>query len=151
MQIRRAHLKDIDEILFLLNLFKDQDLLLPRNRDEMASRIRDFWVAEIENKVAGCVALHNYTEQMGEIRSLAVVPEFQKKGIAQKLVQTCVDEGKRMNLQQVFVLTYLEKWFQELGFKTVPKETLPEKIWIDCQFCPKQENCREIALTYKLS
>ena len=39
------------------------------------------------------------------------------------------------------------KFFQSLGFITVPRETLPHKIWTDCIECQKFPNCDEIAMT----
>lgn len=149
-RLRRANIKDIDGILHLLNFYKAEDLLLPRSRDELLQVIRDFWVVIREHQVIGCVALHPYTEKMAEIRSLAVLPEFQKYGLGKRLIQKCIKEGRRLHLETVIVLTYLESWFQKMGFKTVKKEQLPEKIWLDCQFCAKKDSCKEIALSYAL-
>jgi amino-acid N-acetyltransferase len=43
-------------------------------------------------------------------------------------------------------LTYVPEFFHKLGFRTVPKDMLPEKVWGVCVKCYKYNNCDEIAV-----
>ena len=38
-----------------------------------------------------------------------------------------------------------------LGFRTVPKELFPLKVWADCRMCPKLHACDEIAVALELA
>ena len=63
-----------------------------------------------------------------------------------KLVQAAVAEGRRLGLAKVFALTREQRFFERLGFQTVPRESLPHKVWTDCVRCPLQAKCDEIAV-----
>ena len=47
-------------------------------------------------------------------------------------------------------LTYVPAFFHKLGFKTVPMETLPEKVWGVCIKCYKYNKCDETAVLLEL-
>ena len=51
-----------------------------------------------------------------------------------------------MGLYRIFYLTYQEQFFNHLGFATVDKDVLPQKIWADCVHCPKYPDCDEFAV-----
>ena len=59
--------------------------------------------------------------------------------------------SNNLSLEEVLSLTYQKKLFEDLGFKEISKESLPEhKIWADCIRCKHFPVCDEIALLYKL-
>jgi len=45
-------------------------------------RISSFLVAALEDRIVGCCALQIYSKRLGEVRSLVVHPDFQKRRIA---------------------------------------------------------------------
>ena len=47
-------------------------------------------------------------------------------------------------------LTYVPEFFHKLEFRTVPKESLPEKVWGICVKCYKFNNCDETAVLLEL-
>ena len=89
-------------------------------------------------------------EDLGEIRSLAVVEESQKGGLGSKLVKACLSEAVALGLSRIFVLTLIKGFFARFGFKEVEKSLLPHKIWADCVKCPKFPDCDEIAMILEL-
>ena len=148
--IRKAAIKDIKEIQALINYFAKQDLMLPRSLNELYENIRDFWVAEENNKIAGCSALHVSWDDLSEIKSLAVQKNRQKKGIGRELVEACLDEAKELGAKKVFVLTYKPEYFKRFGFKRISHEGLPHKIWAECINCCKFPDCQEKAMLKKI-
>lgn len=82
--------------------------------------------------------------------SIAVAKTSQKKGIGTKLVAAAIAEAKKIGIKKVFVLTLSKDWFEKQDFEVVEKQTLPEKIFKDCIFCPKLNDCHEVALTYRI-
>ena len=148
--IRKARIEDIRQIQALINRFSRQDLMLPRSLNELYENLRDFWVFEDNNKVAGCCALHVCWEDLAEIKSLAVEKSRQGKGIGRKLVATCINEAAEIGAKKIFVLTYRPGFFKPFGFKKTSTSKLPHKIWAECINCPKFPDCQETAMIKKL-
>ena len=144
--IRKAQIRDIKEIQKLINSFAKKDLMLPRSLNELYESMRDFWVAEENNKVVGCCALHISWDDLAEIKSLAVAKNRQGKGIARELVLACLDEAKKLGAKRIFALTYKPDYFKKFGFKRIKNADLPHKIWAECINCCKFPNCQEVAL-----
>jgi hypothetical protein len=51
-----------------------------------------------------------------------------------------------LEIPQVIALTRNPGFFRKLGFRIVPRETLPRKIWKDCITCTKFVGCDEVAM-----
>lgn len=144
--IRKAKIKDIKEIQSLINAFAKKDLMLPRSLNELYDNLRDFWVAEENNKIVGCSALHISWDDLAEIKSLAVALNKQRKGIGKALIETCIEEARELGAKKLFALTYKPDYFKKFGFKRVKNSALPHKVWAECINCCKFPNCQEIAL-----
>lgn len=150
MQIRKANVNDAGSIQSLVNYYADKDKMLPRSLNEIYENIRDFWVCEGNGGIVGSAALHVTWEDLAEIRSLAVKEEFRQRGIGKSLLDECIEDAKRLGIKKVFALSYMPEYFKKFGFKEIPKEKLPHKIWSECIRCPKFPDCGEIALLYEL-
>lgn len=146
MRIRKATIKDVKIIHSLVNKFAKENEMLPRSLNEICENIRDFFVCHEKNKVLGTAALHILWEDIAEIRSLAVVDEYQGKGIGRKLVEQCLKEAKTLGIKRVFALTYNPAFFKKFGFEDIDKNSLPQKIWGDCIKCPLFPECEEVAV-----
>ncbi len=122
-------------------------VILFRSSDEMATNIRSYILAKNENKIVGFGALHFHAYNLGEIRSLIVSQDCRGMGIGKGMVNTLVQEGKSMNVKEIFTLTYQKSFFESIGFTEIPKESLPaHKIWADCVKCKHFPVCDEVAL-----
>ncbi len=145
--IRAAVPEDVNNIHDVLELFAKERLLLPRTHLDLLVRIKNFRVAEVDGVFAGCAALRDYGNGLYEVRSLAVLPVYQQQGIASVLVksqiETLQEKGEQVRL---FALTYRANFFQRLGFHLVERDLFPEKIWSDCERCPKKDHCDETAV-----
>ena len=148
--LRKAKLVDVHPIHKLINSFAKKDLMMPRSLNEIYENIRDFWVAEENNRLIGCCALHISWDDLAEVKSVAVARSKQKKGFGRILVSACLNEAKEMGARKVFVLTYKPEYFKKFGFKRVKHADLPHKIWAECINCCKFPNCQEIALLKSL-
>jgi len=144
--IRKALLRDVGGLLRLINDYATLGIMLPRSEFELAEGIRDFMVAVDESELIGCGALHFYGPQTGEVRSLAVHPDWKNRGIGRRLVQALEEEARENGLRSVFAFTYVPGFFARLGFAEVDRGDLPSKIWKDCLKCPKFQCCDEVAM-----
>ena len=148
--IRKALIPDVREIHRLLLDYARDGLLLSRSLAELYESLRDFYVYEVDGKVVGTAALNICWEDLAELRSLAVHPEYNGRGVGRELVQACIDEARRLGIRRVFALTYKQVFFEKLGFAVIEKSQLPHKIWGDCMKCAKFPDCDEIALCIDL-
>ena len=143
---RKAKMSDARKIHNLIDYFAQKREMLPRPLQEIYEFLRDFWVYEEEGEIRGVCALHFAWEDLAEIRSLAVDPEVQAKGIGKKLVEKCIEEAGEYNIKKIFALTYHPDFFVKLGFQKIDKKILPHKIWADCLKCPLFPDCNEEAV-----
>jgi len=151
LAVRKAGMRDIPNILALINAYAAQGVMLPRTEFEMSENIRDFSVAYSGSVLAGCGALHFYTPSVAEVRSLAVLPELKQRGTGRVLVEALELEARENHLEAIFAFTYVPEFFARLGFSEVERGELPLKAWKDCLRCPKLQNCDEIAVLKRLS
>ena len=151
LTLRHARVTDAPAIKKLIDDCAAKDQMLPRSLADIYSRVREFWIVEHPDRgTVGCAALRVVWEDLGELRSLAVLPEFQSLGLGKKLTQAALDEAERLGLPKVLALTYVPDFFRKMGFSDIPKEKLPHKVWSDCVNCPKFPTCDEVALIYEL-
>ena len=146
--IRKATIKDVKAIHSLLQIYSEKGELLPRPLSVLYDHVRDFKVYEDNkaNGIIGCCALQFCWEDLAEIRSLAVHPEYLKNKIGTRLAETALSEAKSFNIRRVFTLTYRPDFFKKFGFKQIDRSELPLKIWADCILCVKFPDCDEIAM-----
>lgn len=149
--IRKALIPDVKEIHRLLLDYARDGLLLSRSLSELYESLRDFYVFEADGKVVGTAALNICWEDLAEVRSLAVHPDYNGRGAGKALVLACLDEARRLGIRRVFALTYKQAFFEKLGFTVIEKSQLPHKIWGDCMKCAKFPDCDEVALSIDLT
>ena len=145
--IRPARMGDVKGIHALLKHFAGKELLLGRSISSLYDQLRDFVVYD-DNGLQGVCSLHICWDDLAEIRSLAVAEEKQSLGIGEALVKVCLEEAKRLDICQVFTLTYQVPFFRKLNFTDIDKRDLPHKVWSDCLNCPQFPDCDEEAMVW---
>lgn len=149
--LRKATLRDAKKIHSLISLWAKKRVVMERSLNYIYENIRDYWVFKEKNSLLGVCALHVIGwGDLGEIKSLVVGKEYQKKGIARNLVEACLSEAKSLDLKQVFALTFVPLFFLKIGFKKTNMDKLPHKIWNECVNCVFFPNCEEEAVILTL-
>ncbi|MHB1653150.1 MAG: N-acetyltransferase [Desulfitobacteriaceae bacterium] len=146
MEFRKAKLNDVETMIALINGYAEQGLMLPRSRNMLYEDIREFLLAIENDKIIGVGALHILWNDLAEIRSLAVAPDYTGKSVGSQIVKTLIEEAHELGSEKVFALTYRPDFFKHLGFRVVSKEEMPHKVWKECINCVKFPNCDEIAM-----
>jgi amino-acid N-acetyltransferase len=148
--VRPATVDDVPVIYALLRDYAAQGNLLPRSEDEIYHQLRDFFVIGQPGQPLACGALETFTAELGEVRSLMVAPAHLRQGHGQRIVGHIIGQARDQGLSRLMALTYVPGFFHNLGFRTVPKDTLPEKVWGVCVRCYRFQSCDEIAVVRKL-
>jgi len=150
LALRKATVKDAEQIFSLLQKFALRGVLLPRSLNGIYENIRDFFVYEDNGRIVAVGSLHVFWEDLAEIKSLAVLDEYQGKGIGKQIVQRCIEDAKSLGVNKVFALTYVPSFFEKLGFKVVDKSLFPQKVWTECIHCVKFNDCKEIPVLLEI-
>ncbi len=147
MKYRKATFDDVEAIFALVNDYAGDGVMLARSRNTLYETLRDMIVAEDETgAIVGVGGLHLLWDRLAEVRTMAVSPQLTRRGIGGEIVRRLMAEGRTLGVKKFFTLTYKPGFFQTLGFHTVTKDALPQKVWKDCIDCPKFPNCDEIAM-----
>ncbi|PSJ41129.1 argininosuccinate lyase [Zobellella taiwanensis] len=146
IHVRSARLTDLDAIERMVNYWANIGENLPRSRKELVQSIGEFAVTETQGQISGCASLYVYDTGLAEIRSLGVEPGFQGQGQGRALVEKILKKAEDMAIDRVIVLTRVPEFFMKLGFSATSKTLLPEKVMKDCDLCPRQHACDEVAL-----
>ena len=145
--VRNARLQDAQKIFDLVNSLSGDGTLLRRNYAEICENVRDFHVAESESGIfLGCGALHLYGPHLAEVRSIVVKPEAKGQGAGGKLLRALLDEAEYQGVTSVCLFTRIPDFFFHFGFRVTDRTVLPDKIYKDCQTCPRLYACDEVAM-----
>ncbi|MEZ8019201.1 argininosuccinate lyase [Vibrio splendidus] len=150
VKVRSARLTDIEALEGMVAYWANMGENLPRSRNELVRDIGSFAVAEHHGEVTGCASLYVYDSGLAEIRSLGVEAGWQGQGQGTAIVQHLVEKARQMAIKKVFVLTRTPEFFMKHDFLPTSKSLLPEKVLKDCDQCPRQHACDEVALEVNL-
>jgi amino-acid N-acetyltransferase len=146
VEIRHPTVAHAEGIFQLINRLAAKGQMLPRSKYQIVTSLMNFLVALDGGEVVGCGAFIPLWTDLGEIRSTAVDEARQGQGIGRLLVQGLIEDGRRLAIPEIFVLTYQVGFWAKLGFVVTDKDRFPRKVWRECLECPKLEMCDETAM-----
>ena len=117
--IRPARTGDIKAIRKIIDTYALQRRVLAKETVTLYEDTQEFFVAEIGNEIVGCGALHVLWEDLGEVRTVAVVEENRGKKIGQQIMRAIIDRAKDLGLKRLFCLTFETGFFGSHGFKEI--------------------------------
>ena len=145
--VRKAKLQDAERIFTLVNSLSGDGTLLRRSYAEICENVRDFTVAETpEGEFLGCGALHLYGPHLAEVRSIVVRPEAKGHGAGGSLLRALLADAEDNGVTCVCLFTRIPDFFTHFHFRAVDRTLLPDKIYKDCQTCPRLYACDEVAM-----
>ncbi len=93
--------------------------------------IKDFWIAEENNIIIATMQLKKHPNFLF-LGSLGVKENYQKKGLATKLINTALKDTK----QDIYLYTIIPYFFKKLNFEICqPIASLPSKDRYECEDC----------------
>ena len=129
-QIRKARTSDVPALLSMMQQSVDDAALVPRSRDQIQSRIKDFFVLELDGNPIGSVAVHTDEEdgrKIAELACLFVRRSHKNKNHGRKLVAFAEEQARLRNCEVLFALsTQAFRFFEEkMGYTVAGPDALP--------------------------
>ncbi|GMA16122.1 GNAT family N-acetyltransferase [Deinococcus metallilatus] len=113
----------------------------------VAEHLEGVRVAEQDNNLLGVAGLERHG-QVGLLRSLAVVPSARGQGVAARLVSEVLDQARRLELEEVYLLTTTARtYFPRFGFTTASRASAPPALLASREF---QDACPQSATLMRL-
>jgi amino-acid N-acetyltransferase len=126
--IRPLRTRDIPDILRIMEPLMRRGVLVMRSGGDIREKKDDYVVFEIDGSIHACGALHNWGEAQGEIAAIATDAVYSEMGLGRRIVHYLIDRAVKLGLRRVFVLTTgTHDWFESLGFRESPVESLPQE------------------------
>lgn len=129
-QIRKARASDVPALVSMMQQSVDDAALVPRTRDEIQSKIKDFFVLEVDGNPIGSVAVHTYEEdgrKIAELACLFVRRSHKNKSHGRKLVAFAEETARQRGSEILFALsTQAFRFFEEkMGYTVSNPDALP--------------------------
>ena len=156
IKIRKEEKEDFKKVFELIRLAFENEELSDHKEQFLVERLRNSdafvpelsLIAEVDNQIAGYILLtkiniedkdkNTYTSLA--LAPVAVLPNYQGKGIGDKLIQAAHDIAKKMGFGSVMLLGH-ENYYPKFGYK------LTKEFGIKLPFEVPEENCMAIELS----
>ena len=149
--LREAVLADVPHLEALMARYVQSGDLLPRSNYDLCRHIKEYVVAQAPTgELIGCGSLKVYSRDLAELAALAVREDWQRAGVGGALLAALIAEARVHGLAEVLALTRKPAFFLRVGFAPAEREHFPLKVWADCNRCPRQTCCDEVAVVLRL-
>jgi amino-acid N-acetyltransferase len=130
--VRRTRTSDVPIIARLVSGFADNRILLNKERVTYYEDVQEFRVAVDESdQVIGCGALHVLWEDLAEVRTLAVDPNWHGRGVGHALLGVLLDEARALGVSRLFCLTFEVDFFVRHGFHEIEGTPVQPEVYAE--------------------
>ena len=95
----------------------------------------NFWLAVIDSRVVGCIALKDIGNGQGALRKMFVDARYRGKqyGVGQRLLDTLLAWAREKGFKEILLGTTdkflaAHRFYEKNGFSSVPKSSLPQEF-----------------------
>jgi N-acetylglutamate synthase-like GNAT family acetyltransferase len=121
--------RDVSDIVWTLRANRGDPSMFLRSQTDVGRDLKEFIVAkDAKGRIIGCAALHQYNTALGEILSVAVLPEFQGQGIGNALTENRIRQAELHGIEQLWLATVKPSYFGRFGFKPFSRWKLPASV-----------------------
>jgi len=128
VKIRRARTSDVADIKRLVDTYAGK-ILLEKNLVTLYEAVQEIWVAEVDDEVVGCGALHVLWSDLGEVRTVAVDPKVKGHGVGHAIVDRLLQVARELQLERLFVLTFETEFFSRHGFSEIEGTPVTAEVY----------------------
>ncbi len=127
-EVRRARTADVPGIRALVDANTADRRLLEKATVTLYEDVQEFFVAVDGDEVVGCGALHVLWEDLAEVRTLAVAPQAQGRGVGSLLLERLLRRAVDLGVRRVFCLTFETAFFARHGFAEVREVLVDARV-----------------------
>ena len=117
--VRPARTGDVAAIRRLIDVYAPRKILLDKAMVTLFEDVQEFVVAEVDDDVVGCGALHVIWEDLAEVRTLAVDPAVLGTGAGHALLEQLIARARDLGVRRLFCLTFEVDFFGRHGFREI--------------------------------
>jgi len=128
-EVRRARTADVPGIRALVDANTSERRLLEKATVTLYEDVQEFFVAVDGDEVVGCGALHVLWEDLAEVRTLAVAPHLQGRGLGAALLTRLVENARELGVRRLFCLTFEVDFFARHGFTELDGTPVPADVF----------------------
>jgi amino-acid N-acetyltransferase len=133
IQVRWARGSDVRSIRELVRPLAG-NTLTPKDAVAYYEALQQFRVVqdpEVPERIIGCGALHVMWEDLAEVRTLAVHPDFARRGVGGRLLETLLDDARALGLSRIFCLTFEVDFFTHHGFLPIVGQAAEPDVYVE--------------------
>lgn len=131
--VQWARARDVGSIRDLVRPLAG-NTLTPKDPVAYYEAVQQFRVAhdpEVPGRIIGCGALHVMWEELAEVRTLAVHPDFTRRGLGGRLLETLLDDARTLGLCRIFCLTFEVDFFTQHGFSPIVGQAAEPDVYAE--------------------
>lgn len=114
--LRRARAADVRGIRRLVTPYVESKAIVDKPAVSYYENLSEFIVAELDDDIVGCGALHVMWEDVAEVRTLAVSGDARGHGVGGRLLDALIHQARIIGVDRVFCLTFETAFFARHGF-----------------------------------
>ena len=131
INVRPARTPDIKEIRKFIDEYAAGRRLLTKETVTLFESVQEFTVAEINNEVVGCGALHVLWEDLAEVRTLAVSEAVRGKGVGHAILSEIIERARQVGVKRIFCLTFEIEFFGRHGFVEIQGTPVAPEVYTE--------------------
>ncbi len=130
--VRRARTTDVPAIMRLVEPFVQRRILLGKNAVVFYEAVQEFRIAEDEvGNLIGCGALHVLWQDLGEVRTVAVHPDWIHQGVGHAILGRLESDARELGLQRLFCLTFETGFFGRQGYLPIGEDVVSPEVYAE--------------------
>jgi amino-acid N-acetyltransferase len=139
ISVRPARTSDVPYIQQLVEPLVQRRILLGKDLVVLYEAVQEFRIAvDSEGTPIGCGALHVMWQDLGEVRTLAVAPEWLGKGVGRAILETIEADALNLGLSRLFCLTFEVDFFERNGFSAISDEIVQPDVFMQLSLSPDE-------------
>lgn len=137
--VRRARTSDVPGIQKLVEPLVQARILLGKDLVVLYEAVQEFRVAESpDGELIGVGALHVMWQDLGEVRTLAVAPEWLHRGVGHAIVNRIESDARELGLTRLFCLTFETGFFTQHGYAEIGEGVVPADVYAELVRSPDE-------------
>ncbi|WP_111718762.1 amino-acid N-acetyltransferase [Homoserinimonas sp. OAct 916] len=131
-RVRHARTADIPFVQAVIDPLVQSGVLLGKDAVVFYESVQEFRIAEDPaGNPIGCGALHVMWQDLAEVRTLAVQPEWLGRGVGRAILNKLEADARTLGIERLFCLTFEVDFFTRNGFEAVGEATVEPDIYVE--------------------